>query len=132
MFFAIGFETTAPSTALMLMRAKARRHLATSRCSRITSPSSRRFAPFSIRRTCASMPLSDRDTFPPSSDAGRMSGSRSNEGKPIVVSGFEPVDILQSIVMLLRQLRDGRSESGESVQARGAVGGQSRRAEGHG
>ena len=29
----------------------------------------------------------------------------SNEGKPIVVSGFEPVDVLQSIVMLLRQLQ---------------------------
>jgi hydrogenase expression/formation protein HypD len=30
--------------------------------------------------------------------------------KPIVVSGFEPVDLLQSMVMLLRQLRDGRAE----------------------
>ena len=30
-----------------------------------------------------------------------------NEGKPIVVSGFEPLDILQSIVMLLRQLKAG-------------------------
>jgi hydrogenase maturation factor len=27
---------------------------------------------------------------------------RENEGKPIVVSGFEPLDVLQSIVMLLR------------------------------
>jgi hydrogenase expression/formation protein HypD len=28
-----------------------------------------------------------------------------NEGKPIVVAGFEPLDVLQSIVMLLRQIR---------------------------
>ena len=33
-----------------------------------------------------------------------------NEGKPIVVSGFEPLDMLQSIVMLLRQLNEGRAE----------------------
>jgi len=33
-----------------------------------------------------------------------------NEHKPIVVSGFEPVDILQSVVMILRQLREGRAE----------------------
>ena len=31
-------------------------------------------------------------------------------GLPIVVSGFEPLDILQSIVMILRQLRAGRAE----------------------
>jgi hydrogenase expression/formation protein HypD len=32
-----------------------------------------------------------------------------DEGKPIAVSGFEPLDILQAIVMLLRQLRDGHA-----------------------
>ena len=31
-------------------------------------------------------------------------------GKPFVVSGFEPLDVLQSIEMLLRQLREGRCE----------------------
>jgi hydrogenase expression/formation protein HypD len=30
-------------------------------------------------------------------------------GKPLVTSGFEPLDVLQSIVMILRQLRDGRA-----------------------
>jgi hydrogenase expression/formation protein HypD len=33
-----------------------------------------------------------------------------DEGKPVVVSGFEPLDILQSIVMLLRQLRKGEAK----------------------
>ena len=33
------------------------------------------------------------------------SGSRKNEQKPVAVSGFEPLDILQSIVMVLRQLK---------------------------
>jgi len=36
-----------------------------------------------------------------------MSGSRATS---IVVSGFEPLDMLESIVMLLRQLKDGRVE----------------------
>ena len=32
-----------------------------------------------------------------------------NERKPIVVSGFEPLDMLQSIVMILRQMRAGEA-----------------------
>ena len=31
-------------------------------------------------------------------------------GRPVVVSGFEPVDILQSVLMILRQLGEGRCE----------------------
>jgi hydrogenase expression/formation protein HypD len=53
-----------------------------------------------------------------------------NEGKPVVVSGFEPLDILQSIVMLLRPASEGRGRR-EPVQARGPVGRQSRGAERH-
>ena len=33
-----------------------------------------------------------------------------DEHKPIVISGFEPLDMLQSIVMLLRQLRNGEAK----------------------
>ena len=32
------------------------------------------------------------------------------EGKPVVTSGFEPLDLLQSIVMLLRQLESGEAK----------------------
>ena len=31
-------------------------------------------------------------------------------GKPVVVAGFEPLDLLQSILMLMRQLTEGRCE----------------------
>ena len=31
-------------------------------------------------------------------------------GKPVVVSGFEPLDVLQGVYLILRQLREGRSE----------------------
>ena len=45
-------------------------------------------------------------------------------GKPLVVSGFEPLDVLQSIQMILEQLADGPLRGGEPVQARGALRGQ--------
>jgi hydrogenase expression/formation protein HypD len=31
-------------------------------------------------------------------------------GKPVVISGFEPLDMMQSILMLVRQVNDGRHE----------------------
>lgn len=31
-------------------------------------------------------------------------------GKPVVVSGFEPLDVLQSVYMLLKQIKGGRAE----------------------
>jgi hydrogenase expression/formation protein HypD len=30
--------------------------------------------------------------------------------KPVVVSGFEPVDVMQSVLMLVKQINEGRSE----------------------
>ena len=33
-----------------------------------------------------------------------------NYGKPLVVAGFEPLDLLQSVLMVLKQIRDGRAE----------------------
>ena len=38
-------------------------------------------------------------------------------GRPVVISGFEPLDILQSILMILRQLRDGPLRGREPVHA---------------
>ena len=38
---------------------------------------------------------------------GRSSSSPPHYGKPVVVSGFEPLDILQSVLMILRQLARG-------------------------
>ena len=109
MFFAIGFETTAPSTALTLMRAKAR--------------GIRNFSVFSnhvtiipgIRAILVS-PDMRLDAFIGPGHVSTVIGCRPyewiarNERKPIVVSGFEPLDILQSVVMLLRQLRNGEAK----------------------
>jgi hydrogenase expression/formation protein HypD len=109
MFFAIGFETTAPSTALTLMRAK--------------ELGLRNFSVFSNHvtiipaiRAILDSPDMRIDAFIGPGHVSTVIGCRPyewiarNEGKPIVVSGFEPVDVLQSIVMLLQQLKAGEAK----------------------
>ena len=109
MFFAIGFETTAPSTALTLMRAKSRRHPKFSVfCNHVTI--------IPAIRAILDSPDMRLDGFIGPGHVSTVIGCRpyewiaQNEGKPIVVSGFEPLDMLQSIVMLLRQLQDGEAK----------------------
>ena len=109
MFFAIGFETTAPSTALTVLRARAE--------------GIRNFSVFSNHvtiipaiRAILDSPDMRLDAFIGPGHVSTVIGCRpyewiaKNERKPIVVSGFEPLDILQSIVMILRQLKEGRAE----------------------
>ncbi len=106
MFFAIGFETTAPSTALTLMRAKAQ--------------GIRNFSVFSNHvtiipgiRAILDSPDMRIDAFIGPGHVSTVIGCRPyewiarKERKPIVVSGFEPLDVLQSIVLLLQQLNAG-------------------------
>jgi hydrogenase expression/formation protein HypD len=108
-FFAIGFETTAPSTALTLMRARARKI--------------RNFSVFCNHvtiipgiRAILDSPDMRIDAFLGPGHVSTVIGCRpyewiaQNERKPIVVSGFEPLDILQGVLMLLRQLRNGQAK----------------------
>ncbi len=103
MFFAIGFETTAPSTALTLMRAKAEgiRNFSVF-CNHVTI--------IPAIRAILDSPDMRIDAFIGPGHVSTVIGCRpyawiaDTESKPIVVAGFEPLDILQSIVMLLRQL----------------------------
>ena len=109
MFFAIGFETTAPSTALTLLRARAEglRNFSVF-CNHVTI--------IPAIRAILDSPDMRIDGFIGPGHVSTVIGCRpyewvaANEGKPIVVSGFEPLDLLQSIVMLLRQLRAGESK----------------------
>ena len=107
-FFAIGFETTAPSTALTMMRARAQ--------------GTRNFSVFCNHvtivpaiRAILDSPDMRIDGFIGPGHVSTVIGCRPYEwiaadaGKPIVVSGFEPLDILQGIVMLLRQLEHGEA-----------------------
>jgi hydrogenase expression/formation protein HypD len=109
MFFAIGFETTAPSTALTLMRAKADGIENFSVfCNHVTI--------IPAIRAILDSPDMRLDGFIGPGHVSTVIGCRpyewiaKDEGKPIVVSGFEPLDMLQAIVMLLRQMKEGRTE----------------------
>jgi hydrogenase expression/formation protein HypD len=104
MFFAIGFETTAPSTALTLMRAKAEGVSNFSVfCNHVTI--------IPAIRAILDSPDMRLDGFIGPGHVSTVIGCRPydwisrTERKPVVVSGFEPLDLLQSIVMLLRQLK---------------------------
>jgi hydrogenase expression/formation protein HypD len=106
-FFAIGFETTAPSTALTLQRAKAEgvRNFSCV-CSHVTI-----VPPL---RALLESPDLRLDGFVGPGHVSTVVGARPFEfiptdyGKPVVIAGFEPLDILQAVLMILRQLAEGR------------------------
>ena len=108
-FFAIGFETTAPSTALTLKRAKAEgvRNFSCV-CNHVTI-----VPPL---RALLESPDLRLDGFIGPGHVCTVVGARplqfipADYGRPVVISGFEPLDILQSILMILRQLREDRCE----------------------
>ncbi|MEQ1354156.1 MAG: hydrogenase formation protein HypD [Candidatus Acidiferrum sp.] len=109
MFFAIGFETTAPSTALTLQRARSEKLKNFSVfCNHVTI--------IPAIRAILDSPDMRLDGFIGPGHCSTVIGCRpyewiaQDEKKPIVVCGFEPLDVLQSIVMLLRQLRDGEAK----------------------
>jgi len=108
-FFGVGFETTAPATALTLMRA---RELDVANfsvfCNHVL------IGP--ALRAILDSPDADIDGFVGPGHVSTVIGTRpydfvcSEYGRPVVVAGFEPTDILQAIALLLRQLREGRAE----------------------
>lgn len=108
-FFGLGFETTTPSTALTVMQAKAEGLANFSLfCNHITVP-----PPIKALLDDPHMAL---DGFVGPGHVSMVIGTRPYEfiahsyHKPIVVAGFEPLDLLQSVLMVLRQIRDGRAE----------------------
>ncbi|HEY2438283.1 MAG TPA: hydrogenase formation protein HypD, partial [Solirubrobacteraceae bacterium] len=108
-FFAIGFETTAPSTALTLKRARADGVKNFScMCSHVTI-----VPPL---RALLESPDLRLDGFIGPGHVSTVVGARPFEfipadyGKPVVIAGFEPLDILQAVAMILAQLRDDRCQ----------------------
>ncbi len=108
-FFAIGFETTAPSTALTLMRARAEGlENFSCMCNHVTI-----VPPL---RALLESPDLRLDGFIGPGHVSTVVGARPFEfipadyGRPVVIAGFEPLDILQAIHMILSQLREGRCE----------------------
>jgi hydrogenase expression/formation protein HypD len=108
-FFAIGFETTAPSTALTLKRAKAENvPNFFCMCNHVTI-----VPPL---RALLDSPDLRLDGFIGPGHVSTVVGVRPFEfipreyGKPIAVAGFEPLDVLHAIHMILTQIKEGRCE----------------------
>jgi hydrogenase expression/formation protein HypD len=108
-FFAVGFETTAPATAVTLLRAR-RDEVGNFSvfCNHVTIA-----PPLKAILDSAGLQL---DAFIAPGHVSTVVGTRPYDfivrdyDKPVVVTAFEPADILQAVVMLLRQLREGRCE----------------------
>lgn len=114
-FFAIGFETTTPPTALVIRNAHA---LGLENfsvlCCHVLTPSA-------ITHILESPEVRDYGTVPIDGFIGPahvsiVIGSEpyvhfaEEYRKPVVIAGFEPLDVMQAILMLVRQVNDGRCE----------------------
>ena len=108
-FFGIGFETTMPSTALTILQAEADgvKNFSVF-CNHIT------IVP-TIKAILDSPDL-QLDGFLGPGHVSMVIGTQvyafvaSHYRRPMVVAGFEPLDVLQSIWMVLKQIKDGRAE----------------------
>ena len=113
--FAIGFETTTPQTALAIQQAE---QMGLDNfsvfCNHVLTPSA-------IQSILDSPEVRDLgqvrvDGFLGPSHVSTIIGSEPYEffaqeyQRPVVIAGFEPLDVMASIVMLIRQLNEGRAE----------------------
>jgi hydrogenase expression/formation protein HypD len=114
-FFAIGFETTTPPTALVIRQA------AQERLSNFSVLCCHVLTPSAIAHVLdgpgaggpGAVPI---DGFVGPAHVSIVIGTGAYEPfahrhrKPVVISGFEPLDVMQSVLMLVRQVNDGRAE----------------------
>jgi len=108
-FFAVGFETTAPANAMVVYQAHAQRvanfsvlvsHVLVPPAieALLSAPDNRTQGFLAAGHVCTVMGY---EQYVPLAEKYHV---------PIVVTGFEPLDILQGIFMCVRQLEDGRAE----------------------
>ncbi len=114
-FFAIGFETTTPPTAVAIRQA----HVEGLKnfsvfCNHVLTPAAiQNILESPELRGMGSVSI---DGFFGPSHVSSIIGSRPYEffaeefQKPVVIAGFEPLDVMQSALMLIRQLNQGRHE----------------------
>jgi hydrogenase expression/formation protein HypD len=108
-FFAVGFETTAPANAMAVSEAARRgidnfsvlvSHVLVppAMTALLESPANRVQAFLAAGHVCAVMGWTE---YEPIAERYHV---------PIVVTGFEPLDLLEGILMAIRQLEEGRAE----------------------
>ena len=113
-FLAVGFETTTPPTAVALIEAsRARLNNFSVLCNHVLTPSA-------MQAILNAPPMPSQETvtidgFVGPAHVSIIIGTRPYEyltkeyQRPIVVAGFEPLDVMQAILMLVTQLNDGRA-----------------------
>ncbi|MBS1188178.1 MAG: hypD [Burkholderiaceae bacterium] len=114
-FFAIGFETTTPPTAVVIKQAAALGLTNFSvYCNHVLTPAAMvHLMELSAAGGADSVRI---DGFVGPSHVSTIIGSEPYEKfaacyrKPVVIAGFEPLDVMQSILMLVRQINQGRAE----------------------
>jgi hydrogenase expression/formation protein HypD len=114
-FFAIGFETTTPPTAVAILQAKAEglknfsvfcNHVLTPPAIAhiVNAPAEPGEQPVKIDGFLGPSHVSSVIGWAPYQPAAR------DFRKPVVIAGFEPLDVMQSTLMLIRQINEGRHE----------------------
>jgi hydrogenase expression/formation protein HypD len=108
-FFGLGFETTMPSTAMTILEARASRVRNFSLfCNHITI--------IPTIKAILDSPDLQLDGFLGPGHVSMVIGTRpfdfiaNHYRKPITIAGFEPLDVLQSLYLVLKQIADGRCE----------------------
>ncbi|NML15719.1 hydrogenase formation protein HypD [Azohydromonas caseinilytica] len=114
-FLAIGFETTTPPTALVIRQAAAEdlKNFSVLCCHVLTPAAITHILHSPEVRDWRTVPL---DGFIGPAHVSIVIGSAPYEGfardyrKPVVIAGFEPLDVMQAVLMLVRQVNEGRAE----------------------
>ncbi|HPQ24424.1 MAG: hydrogenase formation protein HypD [Chromatiaceae bacterium] len=114
-FFAIGFETTTPPTAVAIRQAQAEglKNFSVF-CNHVLTPAAiQNILESPEVREIGSVLI---DGFFGPSHVSSVIGSQPYEffaeefQRPVVIAGFEPLDVMQSALMLIRQLNEGRHD----------------------
>jgi hydrogenase expression/formation protein HypD len=113
-FFAIGFETTTPPTAVAILQAeKLGLKNFSVFCNHVLTPAA--IANILESPEVRKLGLLPLDGFLGPAHVSTVIGSRPYEyfaweyRRPVVIAGFEPLDVMQAILMLVRQLNEGRA-----------------------
>jgi hydrogenase expression/formation protein HypD len=109
-FLAIGFETTTPPTAVAVKQAAAEGiNNFSILCDHVLTPAAMR----AILEVEGGVAL---DGFVGPAHVSTVIGNKPYQpfaddyAKPVVIAGFEPLDVMQAILMLVRQINDGRAQ----------------------
>jgi hydrogenase expression/formation protein HypD len=113
-FLAIGFETTTPPTALAIQQAQ---RLGVTNfsvlCNHVLTPPAIQHI---LQMPVGASPI-QLDGFIGPAHVSTIIGSQPYEvfahdyHKPVVIAGFEPLDVMQAILLLVRQVNEGRAET---------------------